>query len=29
MIRIMTYNVHRCIGVDGRLDVARVAAVIA
>lgn len=25
----MTYNVHRCVGVDGRLDVARVAAVIA
>jgi endonuclease/exonuclease/phosphatase family metal-dependent hydrolase len=29
MPRIMTYNVHRCVGVDGRLDVARVAAVIA
>jgi endonuclease/exonuclease/phosphatase family metal-dependent hydrolase len=29
MIRIMTYNVHRCVGVDGRLDVGRVAAVIA
>jgi len=27
--RILTYNVHRCIGVDGRLDVGRVAAVIA
>jgi endonuclease/exonuclease/phosphatase family metal-dependent hydrolase len=25
----MTYNVHRCVGVDGRLDVARIAAVIA
>jgi endonuclease/exonuclease/phosphatase family metal-dependent hydrolase len=29
MPRIMTYNVHRCVGADGRLDVARVAAVIA
>jgi endonuclease/exonuclease/phosphatase family metal-dependent hydrolase len=29
MPRIMTYNVHRCVGVDGRLDVARVTAVIA
>ena len=29
MPRIMTYNVHRCVGVDRRLDVARVAAVIA
>lgn len=29
MFRIMTYNVHRCVGVDGRLDVARIAAVIA
>jgi endonuclease/exonuclease/phosphatase family metal-dependent hydrolase len=29
MPRIMTYNVHRCVGVDGRLDVARIAAVIA
>jgi endonuclease/exonuclease/phosphatase family metal-dependent hydrolase len=27
--RIMTYNVHSCVGVDKRLDVARVAAVIA
>ena len=27
--RIMTYNVHSCVGVDGRLDVGRVAAVIA
>jgi endonuclease/exonuclease/phosphatase family metal-dependent hydrolase len=25
----MTYNVHRCVGVDRRLDVGRVAAVIA
>ena len=29
MPRILTYNVHRCIGVDGRLDVARVSGVIA
>lgn len=29
MARIVTYNVHRCVGVDRRLDVARVAAVIA
>jgi endonuclease/exonuclease/phosphatase family metal-dependent hydrolase len=29
MLRIMTYNVHRCVGGDGRLDVGRVAAVIA
>ena len=29
MIRVMTYNVHSCIGVDRRLDVGRVAAVIA
>jgi endonuclease/exonuclease/phosphatase family metal-dependent hydrolase len=29
MPRIMTYNVHSCIGVDRKLDVARVAAVIA
>lgn len=29
MLRIMTYNVHRCVGVDGRLDVGRIAAVIA
>lgn len=27
--RIMTYNVHRCLGMDGRLDVPRIAAVIA
>ncbi|MBW3618349.1 MAG: endonuclease/exonuclease/phosphatase family protein [Proteobacteria bacterium] len=25
----MTYNVHRCLGVDGRLDVSRIAEVIA
>ncbi len=29
MTRILTYNVHRCLGLDGRLDVARVADVIA
>jgi endonuclease/exonuclease/phosphatase family metal-dependent hydrolase len=29
MLRILTYNVHRCVGTDGRLDVGRVAAVIA
>lgn len=29
MVRILTYNVHRCVGVDRRLDVARVADVIA
>jgi len=29
MFRIMTYNVHRCVGVDGRLDVSRIAAAIA
>ena len=29
MARILTYNVHRCIGTDRRLDVARVAEVIA
>jgi len=28
-LRLMTYNVHRCVGVDKRLDVERVAAVIA
>lgn len=28
-LRLMTYNVHRCIGVDRRLDIERVAAVIA
>jgi endonuclease/exonuclease/phosphatase family metal-dependent hydrolase len=29
MVRILTYNVHRCIGVDRRLDIGRVAEVIA
>lgn len=29
MLRIMTYNVHRCVGVDRKLDPGRVAAVIA
>ena len=29
MPRLVTYNVHRCIGVDRRLDVARIAGVIA
>lgn len=29
MARIMTYNVHRCVGMDGRLDIGRIAAVIA
>jgi endonuclease/exonuclease/phosphatase family metal-dependent hydrolase len=29
MARILTYNVHRCVGVDRRLDVGRVADVIA
>jgi endonuclease/exonuclease/phosphatase family metal-dependent hydrolase len=28
-MRLVTYNVHRCVGVDKRLDVDRVAAVIA
>jgi endonuclease/exonuclease/phosphatase family metal-dependent hydrolase len=28
-LRLMTYNVHRCVGVDKKLDIARVAAVIA
>lgn len=28
-LRLMTYNVHRCVGVDRQLDVERVAAVIA
>lgn len=28
-MRILTYNVHRCVGVDRRLDVDRIAAVIA
>ena len=29
MPRILTYNVHRCVGTDRRLDVGRVADVIA
>lgn len=29
MPRLLTYNVHRCVGVDRRLDVARIAGVIA
>lgn len=29
MPRLMTYNVHRCVGTDRRLDVSRIAAVIA
>ena len=29
MTRIMTYNVHSCVGVDEKLDVGRIAAVIA
>jgi endonuclease/exonuclease/phosphatase family metal-dependent hydrolase len=29
MVRILTYNVHRCVGADRRLDVGRVAAAIA
>ncbi|NBB52568.1 EEP domain-containing protein [Rhizobium sp. CRIBSB] len=29
MSRLMTYNVHRCVGVDRRLDVGRIADVIA
>jgi len=29
MARLLTYNVHRCVGTDKRLDVARIAAVIA
>jgi endonuclease/exonuclease/phosphatase family metal-dependent hydrolase len=29
MVRILTYNVHRCVGTDRKLDVARVADVIA
>ncbi len=28
MPRLMTYNVHGCVGVDGKLDVGRIAAVI-
>lgn len=29
MPRLLTYNVHRCVGVDRRLDVARIADVVA
>ena len=29
MPRLMTYNVHGCVGVDGKLDVGRICAVIA
>jgi endonuclease/exonuclease/phosphatase family metal-dependent hydrolase len=29
MVRILTYNVHRCVGTDQKLDVGRIAAVIA
>ena len=29
MLRLLTYNVHRCIGIDGRLSPERVAAAIA
>ena len=29
MPRILTYNVHRCVGMDGELDVARIAKVLA
>jgi endonuclease/exonuclease/phosphatase family metal-dependent hydrolase len=29
MLRIMTYNVHRCVGTDGRTDPRRIAEVIA
>lgn len=29
MPRLLTYNVHRCVGIDRRLDVARIADVIA
>ncbi|HET8902678.1 MAG TPA: endonuclease/exonuclease/phosphatase family protein, partial [Saccharospirillum sp.] len=28
-LRVMTYNVHSCIGMDGKIDVARIARVIA
>jgi endonuclease/exonuclease/phosphatase family metal-dependent hydrolase len=27
--RLLTYNVHRCVGVDGKMDVGRIAGVIA
>jgi endonuclease/exonuclease/phosphatase family metal-dependent hydrolase len=29
LLRIMTYNVHRCVGLDGRLSPERIAEVIA
>ena len=29
MPRLLTYNVHRCVGVDRKLDVHRIADVIA
>jgi endonuclease/exonuclease/phosphatase family metal-dependent hydrolase len=29
MTRLLTYNVHRCLGMDGKVDVGRIAAVIA
>src|ERR1700761_7687039 len=29
MVRLLTYNVHRCVGTDRRLDVGRIAEVIA
>lgn len=29
MLRVMTYNVHSCIGMDGKVDAARIARVIA
>ena len=29
MPRLLTYNVHRCVGVDRKLDVARIVGVIA
>jgi len=28
-MRVATYNIHRCVGTDGRLDVERIAAVLA
>jgi endonuclease/exonuclease/phosphatase family metal-dependent hydrolase len=27
-LRVATYNIHRCIGIDGRMDIGRIAAVI-
>ena len=29
MLRILSYNVHRCLGIDGQLSPARIAEVIA